>query len=269
MGHGFDHDFLGVPAPPPGHSPEVQADLALVDGRPVLDYTHFSLAMSASRRFARWVAWNIDGQRLLPSDGLGREGLDFRVDRRLPHGQVDDRVYRSNPLDRGHLARRADLLWGELAEAQQANVDSFFFTNITPQIDAFNQSKRGGLWGLLENAVLNQSDLDRRRLSVMAGPVLDGGDRWYREVQIPERFWKVVVYSRGGEPRAKAFVLQQDLGALGETEFAEFQTYEYSFAALAELTGLSYDAVASFELLTPSVLDGVRPALHDPDDVAW
>jgi len=30
MGHGFDHDFLGVPAPPPGHSPEVQADLALV-----------------------------------------------------------------------------------------------------------------------------------------------------------------------------------------------------------------------------------------------
>lgn len=269
MGDGFDQDFLGFNAPPPGYTPEVQADLAVVDGSPVLDYTHFSLAMSASRKFARWVAWNIDGQRLLPSDGLGREDLDFVVDGRLPGGQVDDRLYRHNPLDRGHLARRADLLWGRLAEAQQANADSFFFTNITPQIETFNQSKKGGLWGLLENAVLDQSKLDRRRVTVMGGPVLDPTDRLYRDLQLPEQFWKVVVYSLDGEPRAKGFMLQQDLGGLEDMDLAEFKTYERTFAELTAATGLVFEEVAPLELLSPGVLEESQAALQHPDDVTW
>lgn len=51
---------IGVALPQPA-SRSVKADLAVVNGRAVVDYTHFSLAMSKSRRFVRWVAWNIDG----------------------------------------------------------------------------------------------------------------------------------------------------------------------------------------------------------------
>jgi hypothetical protein len=50
-----------------------------------------------------------------------------------------------NGLDRGHLARRADLVWGSLPVARKANIDSFYFTNITPQVDDFNQSVRNGV----------------------------------------------------------------------------------------------------------------------------
>src|SRR5205823_1118241 len=116
-------------------------------GAPVRDYTHFSLAMSASRRFCRWVAWNIDGNGL---QQLSRTGLQFVLDTEYEdEHQVDDRLYAHDRLDRGHIARRADLLWGSREEAEQANVDSFFFTNITPQLDDFNQSKQHGLWGEL------------------------------------------------------------------------------------------------------------------------
>ena len=48
--------------------------------------------------------------------------------------QAGNEVYDRNRLDRGHLARRSDLLWGPAAEARRANSDSFYFTNISPQM---------------------------------------------------------------------------------------------------------------------------------------
>ena len=94
--------------------------------------------MSASRRFCRWVAWNVDGNGLSSSRAAGSSSsVDPAYD---AEHQVDDDLYANNRLDRGHIARRADLLWGTREEAQRANMDSFLFTNIAPQLDDFNQS---------------------------------------------------------------------------------------------------------------------------------
>ena len=110
-------------------------------------------------------------------------------------------MYAGNDLDRGHLARRSDLLWGSLDEAQAANEDSFFFTNIAPQMNDFNQSGLDGVWGLLEDAVLEQAGLERRRLTLFGGPVLTDDDVVYRDVLIPGAYWKVVVYVLDGTPQ--------------------------------------------------------------------
>lgn len=144
---GFDAKFLGTTAGIPVLTDSGAADAVELDGSTTIDYTHFSLAMSKSRKFASWVAWNIDGGEM---KALSRTGIPFVKDPRVPaEFQTGDELYRDNRLDRGHLARRADLCWGPKAEAQKANKDSFFFTNITPQMDDFNQSTKEGLWGLL------------------------------------------------------------------------------------------------------------------------
>ena len=115
----------------------------------------------------------------------------------MPEGQqtLDD-IYVGNRLDRGHIARRADLLWGSLTEAKAANVDSFSFTNITPQMNFFDQSGQGDRlpapppgsapesWGLLENAVLAFGGLEDRRISVWGGPVLAADDPTYRGLEV-------------------------------------------------------------------------------------
>lgn len=151
-GTGFDRDFLTEPVHPPGCDP---AELLLVDGQVEIQYMHFSVAMHSGRRLARWVAWNIDGITRWDGDDIPRAGVRFAPDPRIPaNAQTTEAVYTGNRLDRGHLARRADLLWGTHAEAQVANRHSFFFTNITPQMDNFNQSGQNGIWGRLENAVL-------------------------------------------------------------------------------------------------------------------
>lgn len=86
--------------------------------------------MSESRRFCRWVAWNVDGARMLP---LPRKGIDFVRDREYPaDAQVGDELYKNNRLDRGQIARRADLVWGERDEAERANRDSFYLPTSRP-----------------------------------------------------------------------------------------------------------------------------------------
>lgn len=210
---GFDESFLVFVTPMPQVSIDLEDDLVELDGGSVVDYMHFSLAMSKSRKVARWVGWNIDGATL--DRDLGRSGLEFKEDPRLPGVQLLDDLYVGNRLDRGHLARRADLLWGSPADAERANADSFYFTNITPQMDNFNQSARNGVWGRLENAVLAEPGLAKRRVSVFGGPVLSATDPPYRGgVLVPREFWKLIVYSLDGTPRARAFVVSQSLVGL-------------------------------------------------------
>lgn len=161
---GFETDFLGTHVGLPTLDPGIQDDALLFNGAEVIPYTHFSLTMSIARRFALWVAWNIDGSSIKL---ISRTNLAFTKDRRLPaSAQVGNELYGENRLDRGHIARRADLLWGEMPEAQQANIDSFRHTNITPQMDDFNQSTKQGVWGHLENALFEEVDVQDLRVSV-------------------------------------------------------------------------------------------------------
>lgn len=263
---GYDSDFLQTPLAPPGTGE--------VAGGALLDYTHFTVQMHPTRRLAWWVAWNIDGLRLFPGESISRSAERFRADPRIPaSAQTLDEAYADNRLDRGHVARRSDLLWGTLEEARAANSDSFFFTNITPQMDDFNQSGRGGAWGLLENAVLAQDGLEDRRLTLFAGPVLREDDPTYRGiVQVPREHWKVVVYRMDGELRCKAFVLSQRLVLARWDEQAfldDFDTYLVPLDMLEERAGLTFAGlwadVPAAELREP----GAPVLVEEVGQVAW
>ena len=252
---GYDPAFLVTEIPPP---------VAPGDGGVGLDYTHFSLAQNTGRRLAWWVAWHIDGDRLLPGDSITRAGIRFRPDPRLPlDAQTGDAVYVDNRLDRGHVARRADLLWGPVEEAQQANSDSFFFTNITPQMDDFNQERLGGTWGLLEAAVLSEEGLVPRRLTLFGGPVLATDDPPYRDlVQVPREHWKVIVYRLDDELRFRCFVLTQEIDPARRTAadyLDAFDTYAVPLTDLEARTGLSFAGLAD--------VAGVRGGLAAPTPV--
>lgn len=263
---GYDQDFLETTLEPPAAAGE--------DGD-ALDYTHFTVCMHPARRLAWWVAWNIDGLTLFPSDSISRSGERFKLDPRVPaDAQTGERAYDDNDLDRGHVARRSDLLWGAtLAEARQASSDSFFFTNITPQRAGFNQSGRGGVWGLLEDAVLALEGLEDRRVTLFAGPVLAEDDPVYRDiVQLPREHWKVVAYRIGGQVRLKAFLLTQSLDGLEsitrEGFLDDFDTYQVSLDLLEERTGLDFTALHGSA--GQAELRGVDPMLvTDPEQVTW
>lgn len=261
---GYDPQFLGVPVPEPRLSQPHRQDALVFNGKRTIPYTHFSVCLSKSRKMARYAAWNIDGSRnVILGDHSFR--LDPRIDKKY---QIGEDVYVSNPVDRGHMARRAELCWGPVPEARQANKDSFYFTNIAPQHERFNRSSYSGLWGQLENLVFEQSKALNLRISVIGGPILKTDDRKYRDIKVPSAFWKVVAYvGIDGMLRCAGFVLSQaDLvNRLEAFDLDEFHMYQLELRDLAGMTGLDFaglyeaDTKANPELASP---------LHDTEAMA-
>jgi endonuclease G len=270
---GYNPDFLSVRVSVPALSASNRTAIFRIDGSEVLRYTHFSLALHRERRFALWVAWNIDGGSMRK---LSRKGIKFVLDSRVPDGfQVGDELYAGNRLDRGHLARRADLLWGGLAEARRANVDSFFFTNITPQMDDFNQSGQGGIWGRLEDAVFEDTEVESLKVSAMAGPVFHSDDRTFRDVRIPREFWKVLAFVEDGRLKAKGFLLTQNLDELEALELDEFRVFQVALTEIESRCGITFpralkaaDSVGERLSRRPEALRDRRP-LTSLSDIDW
>jgi endonuclease G, mitochondrial len=241
---GYDPAFLGHDVALPTLPLNGQTDAFHVSDSPYLHYMHFSLALSMSRRLAYWVAWNIDGSRL--NQKVGRTGKSFRLDKRVGRNyQVGNRFYTNNMLDRGHLARHEDVVWGDNEEAEQASSDSFLFTNIAPQAQDFNQSKQGGLWGELENAALEVTL--NQRMSCFAGPIFQANDKVYGtekdQIRLPSKFFKILVYKKGDQLTTKAFVLSQNLDNLLPRGLEKFAVFEKTISDIEVASFLTFATI--------------------------
>jgi endonuclease G len=241
---GYDPGFLGeFVVPWPTLAGMRSADVAVVEGSADnrLDYTHFSVTMSASRRLALFVGVNISGADAVQ---VARGPDKWSYDGRLPvEAQVGDDLYADNLLDRGHLVRRQDPNWGE--EAETANEDTFHFTNCSPQMAGFNQKT----WLSLEDHILQNTQRWQERVTVFSGPVFRDDDRSYRGRRIPAAYWKVVAFlSDDGRPSATAYMIDQvrELGSL-EASFGRFKTYQRSVARIEELTDIDFGALSQFD----------------------
>jgi endonuclease G len=269
--HGFDATFLGPEVPLPVLAGDRQDDVAHTG---VLHYHHFSVLMSRSRRFALYTAANVDGRRRFEQD---RAGDRWIVDSRLPSGQVDNALYRDNDFDRGHLTRRADMLWGDSLEEALASVaDTFHYTNCVPQHARFNQSPI--TWHGLEDYVLSRIADGRLRANVYTGPVFTDSDPVYRGVRIPKSFWKLVAVGVEDRLHATAYLLEQTELLVGlETTSAEpplgaYRTYQTAVTLVEETTGLDFGPLRTVDPYPlqggPESITAPRAELKSLGDVA-
>jgi len=194
-----------------------------------------------------YTAVNIDGASARNvRRGRDRWHMDPRVDTRF---QIGDELYDRNKLDRGHLVRRLDPAWGDSFEAAEAaTLDTFFFTNCSPQHQTLNQD----LWLGLEDHILTNADVRDLRVSVFSGPVFRDSDRRYREFLIPEDYWKVVavVNDETGRLSVTGYIVsQRDFMDDLEFAFGPFQTYQVPVATVEEQTGLDFGTLKDFDPL--------------------
>jgi endonuclease G len=261
---GYDPGFLGtglnVPLPKTG--PGFRGTLATNSetGKTVFDYTHFSLAMVVERRLAVWTAVNIDGKSLKSSDAEP----GWRRDPRLPANQQTlAEVYgkaagKGVQIDRGHLVRRLDPVWGTQAVADRAAADTFHYSNAAPQEHVYNSET----WGNLEDFVLARADQRDHKVSVMTGPVLRPDDDFYGEGlkggpwQIPWSFWKIAVFKRpDGTPSVTGFIVEQrpTIAPLFESTrynpytVEQARVFQRPIAMIEELTGLDFGKLRSLD----------------------
>jgi endonuclease G len=236
---GYDPRFLGpaldVPLPTSAAGQQLSQ---------VLDYTHFSVQMNMDRKMAAYTAVNINGKRLL---WLARGGEKWYMDPRVAD-QAGPELYSNNDLDRGHLVRRLDPVWGSDAEAEKANEDTFHYTNACPQHKDLNQK----YWNDLEDYILDNAGASDLKVTVFTGPIFRPDDRDYRGYKLPREFWKVVAMVRKHDGKkalsATAYLLSQ-ANLLTDLEFVygQFRTYQVPVSHIQTLTGLDFGNLVDFD----------------------
>jgi len=156
-------------------------------------------------------------------------------------------LYNNNDLDRGHLVRRRDPVWGDTAE--KANKNTFHFTNCAPQHSNLNQK----IWLDLENYILHNAESWNLKVTVFTGPVFRVDDIVYRGVQIPAEFWKIaIMVKENGNLSATAY-LQTQKNLIEDLEFAygEYKTYQVPISRIEEITGLNFGCLRNHDPITP------------------
>jgi len=268
---GYDERFLGPRIPMP--TTANKADLVRLrgdgrDGRR-LNYMHFSVRLSKSRRLPAVTAVNIDGRSRRKVPRKQSWFFDSRIHRDL---QVGKEFYGPSGFDRGHMVRREDPVWGPERDAKVANEDTFHYTNAAPQHPDLNQRE----WVELEDYILDNADSLDLKVSVFTGPVFDEGDPVVEGVKVPLRYWKVAaaVDHRTGKLAAAGYILsQQDLVAV-EFRYGPFKVYQVPIREIERAAGIrvgqvlrdadGYDARIR-EAPIPSWSPGIE--IRRPEDV--
>lgn len=108
----------------------------------------FSIEYDKGKRHAKWVAYTLDKTTAQKnwSRSDWEKGDPFRTDPLLPQSvRIGHAEHRKDQYDRGHLCASEDRVY-----SQDANAQTFYYSNISPQLKAFNQR---GPWYELEKKI--------------------------------------------------------------------------------------------------------------------
>lgn len=233
----------------------------------VLNYTHFSTAVSKSRRMPIFSACNIDGAKAKKID----RGDIWKFDPRIPQEfQILKEIYgneRDGYFSRGHMTRRKDPDWGTKAMASLADADTFHATNAAPQVQHFN----AGVWGGIEDYILANTQSDKMRVCVFTGPIFATDDPVVRGIKIPVRFWKVLAFLHDatGKLTATGYVASQ-AKAVAELKptfvFGDFENQQRPLVAIEKMAGLSFGRLAAHDVLAEAG-EAFAASLRDVRDI--
>lgn len=235
---GYDDGFLNLKIPFPSLSKSLKKEVATLNNSKsfLLNYTHYSVVMSKKKQLALATAVNIHGSKWR---NIVRGSDSWKKDPRIDESyQIGNELYEHNPLDRGHLVRRLDPAWGDSYKAAKKGVDeTFFYTNCAPQHKSLNRD----IWLDLEDYILRNVNKRDMKVSVFNGPVFSEHDMFYKGVQIPESFWKVVVSNNGNGIHATAYILSQKKWLTDlEFVFGPYRTYQVPVSLVEKLSHLSF-----------------------------
>lgn len=175
---------------------------------PIIEKEGFFLAYNGQTRNPHWVYHRLT--RDILDKKTSREDCDFKEEALLPsHIRATKNDYTNSGYDRGHLCAAADCL------TQKGVDDSFFLTNISPQVPSFNR----GYWKKLEQ---HARDLTKqyRVVHVFTGPLYLGkkqrdGKRYVQyqligknNVAVPTHFFMILFVELPSDKMlGKAYIL--------------------------------------------------------------
>ena len=150
----------------------------------VIDHGYYQLGYNEDHEQADWAAYVLTKSSLqIPN--VPRSDY-FIEDPLVRTTSAHHRDYSNSGYSRGHLVPAGDLAFNE--EAMEA---SFYMSNMSPQLRAFN----GGVWRELEECVRDWA-YEKKSILVATGPVFGNVTEYIgktSQVRVPSAFFKIVV----------------------------------------------------------------------------
>lgn len=197
----------------------------------VVKHKHYTLSYDEDKEQAEWVAYQLTQESLqVPNvPRAKRFNEDPLVDTRSAH----HRDYTRSGYSRGHLAPA-----GDMAFDKEAMQESFYMSNMSPQIRAFN----GGVWKELEETVRDWA-YHNDEIYVVTGPVLTRDHIIKKigkssKVSVSDLFYKVILDYRKPEQKGIGFLIPHELS---ERPLAY---YAVSIDSVESITGIDFFAGA-------------------------
>ena len=204
-------------------------------------YRNYSFGWSQKDRVALWVAYPLNkmytAKNVSRTDEWAYDPL-LGTDSSAPfsyYGRNTPTDKGNDPYARGHQLPSADRLCN-----REANVQTFYGTNMTPQLFDHN----GGIWSTLENKVRNIAEKSDTTY-VVTGCLVEGGETVYdsdgNPMTVPVAYFKALLrYSKSstlGQWNAAGFYLEHKVysEALGKQ-------HSMSIDELEEITGIDFFA---------------------------
>lgn len=252
---GDDDDSGSNPNPSPNPSktdkrivsrletPDIPEDNAIIvshwtveNGDSVMTYC---LQYDAQKYHSKWVAFRFDG--ITGKKAVGRSG-EFQDDPSI----TTDLYIGSNSFwgyDRGHLCASEDRVY-----SSQANCNTFYMTNMSPQISSFNQ----GYWVTLEGQI---QKLGRDRTFcdtlyvVKGGTIRDGQIKTYverpngKKVAVPKYYFVALLKVKNSQYSSIGFWLEHKEVNYSYEKQAPLSVFKETVVTIDELeekTGLDF-----------------------------
>ena len=191
----------------------------------VIQRTGYTLAYDKKTKTPQWVAWELTKEET--------KGNHERTDKFLPDPNVEGAKvattdYTGSGYDRGHMAPAGDMKW-----SKKAMEESFYMSNICPQIHHLNT----GDWNELE---ANTRKWARRYggVYVTCGPIYNGSRRTQyigkNRVKVPDAFFKVILIQSPKKTCALGFFFENEAGQRPLNEYLVSVDY------LEQTTGIDF-----------------------------
>lgn len=192
-------------------------------GEKIIKHTAYSLSWNSASRQAEWIAYQLTADR---TKGTVKRTNKFLVDSAVSNGTAQNIDYQHSGYDRGHLVPAADMAWSD-----KTMKESFYYSNISPQVPAFNR----GIWKKLEEKVREWA-VENRSLYIVTGPVLKSTSHTIgpNKIPVPKYFYKVIVDNELPEIKGIAFILPN------EASSKPLQYYAVSIDSVENLTGINF-----------------------------
>jgi len=174
----------------------------------IIDHKAYTLGYFEKHEQAAWVCYVLSKEECI---GEEERSSSFYQDKRITTGSATNSDYKKSGYDRGHLAPAGDMSYDSTAMKE-----SFYYSNMSPQVPAFNR----GIWKKLETQVREWSVLYGSCI-VITGPILSDSllTIGLNQVSVPNWYYKIILNPHQTPIQAIGFLMRNESSSAELSEF--------------------------------------------------